>query len=282
VLDALSTLLEIEEVPFGAIESEQLARGYPWLSEDEWIPQLAAVLALQRKAGRERFLVVATTEDVRQLRGVVAAVAAERTLVVCLSAPADLVAERIAEREPDSWPGKGRLIEHARVLAGQIPTIADIDLVISTVGRAAIDVAAEVRKALSEHAIVPGRPSSPRLTARLKLTAAVAAPDGAIGYVVINEGRLPVLLGEAYELDRFVDGGWESVPLPWLFRLWGRRLETGGRLELSARIPDGVQPGRYRLRKRLRVDTDPFPGQDHGAIEAKPIVLSAEFEVTSS
>ncbi len=105
-LDAVSTLLEIEQVPFGAIETEQLARGYPWLSEEEWIPQLAAVVALQRNAGRETFLVLATTEDARQLRGVIAAVAAERTLVVCLSAPAELVAERIAEREPDSWPGK--------------------------------------------------------------------------------------------------------------------------------------------------------------------------------
>lgn len=30
VLAALSTLLEIEGVAFGAIESEQLARGWPW------------------------------------------------------------------------------------------------------------------------------------------------------------------------------------------------------------------------------------------------------------
>jgi hypothetical protein len=36
VFDALSTLLEIEAVRFGAIESEQLARGYPWLATAEW------------------------------------------------------------------------------------------------------------------------------------------------------------------------------------------------------------------------------------------------------
>jgi chloramphenicol 3-O-phosphotransferase len=157
VLDALSTLLEFEEVPFGAVESEQLARGYPWLSEVEWIPQLAAVVGLQRHVGRETFLVVATTEDEHQLRAVIEAVAAERTLVVCLVAPAEVVAGRVAEREPDSWPGKGPLIEHAQVLATEIPMISRIDLVISTDGRTAVDVAAEVRDALRERAILSDR-----------------------------------------------------------------------------------------------------------------------------
>jgi hypothetical protein len=57
VLDALSTLLEIDGVPFGAIESEELARGLPWLATSEWLRQLAAVIGLQRDAGRELSLV---------------------------------------------------------------------------------------------------------------------------------------------------------------------------------------------------------------------------------
>jgi len=60
VLDALSTMLEIDEVPFGAIESEQLARGWPWLPAAQWTRQVAAVVALQREAERDMF-VVATT-----------------------------------------------------------------------------------------------------------------------------------------------------------------------------------------------------------------------------
>jgi hypothetical protein len=52
VLDALCTLLEIEGVEFGAIESEQLARGWPWLTAERWTAQLAAVISLQRDAGR--------------------------------------------------------------------------------------------------------------------------------------------------------------------------------------------------------------------------------------
>ncbi len=68
VLDALSTLLEIDGIRFGAIETEQLARGWPWLTPRECIPQLAAVISAQRHAGRDTFLVVATTEPAAELR----------------------------------------------------------------------------------------------------------------------------------------------------------------------------------------------------------------------
>jgi thymidylate kinase len=155
VLDALSTLLEIEEVPFGAVESEQLARGHPWLAAAEWIPQLAAVVAMQRRAGRDTFLVVATTEDEDQLRAVIEAVDTRPVLVVCLSAPPELAAERVAAREPDVWLGKGPLVDHARILASEIPTIRGIDVVISTVDRAEADVAAEIRQALQDRGILP-------------------------------------------------------------------------------------------------------------------------------
>jgi pimeloyl-ACP methyl ester carboxylesterase/chloramphenicol 3-O-phosphotransferase len=148
VLEALTTLLEVEGVAFGAIESEQLARGSPWLKADQWIPQLASVLALQRQAGRRLFLVAATTETAAELRGVIDALAAHKTLVVCLNASPDTVAARIAEREPDRWPGKHALIEHSRDLALSIPYIDGIDLRIDTDGRAATDVASEIRDAL--------------------------------------------------------------------------------------------------------------------------------------
>ena len=142
VLDALSTLLEIERVRFGAVESEQLARGYTWLLASEWVPQLAAVVALQKEVGRDTFLVVATTEDRDQLLAVVNAMDAQPVLVVCLAASPNIAAERVAAREPDSWPGKAALVDHARTLAQHIPAIPGLDLVISTVDRAAADVAA--------------------------------------------------------------------------------------------------------------------------------------------
>jgi len=163
VLDALSTLLEIEAVRFGAMESEQLARGYPWLAPAEWIPQLAAVVALQRRMGRDTFLVVATTEDEDQLRAVVTAVEAQPVIVVCLTAHPELAAERVAAREPDSWPGKAALVDHARVLAERIPALPGLDLVVSTANRAVTDVAVEIVQALRDRGILPPHATAPAI-----------------------------------------------------------------------------------------------------------------------
>jgi chloramphenicol 3-O-phosphotransferase len=157
VLDALGTLLEIEGLEFGAIESEELARGSPWLTAAQWLPGLAAVVALQRAAGRETFLVAATTETEHELNDVVDAVGAERVVVICLSAPRDVVAERVARREPDSWPGKRSLVEHARHLADEIPAIRGIDAVIPTAGREPAQVAGEIKALLVAGGIVKAR-----------------------------------------------------------------------------------------------------------------------------
>jgi energy-coupling factor transporter ATP-binding protein EcfA2 len=63
LLNMLSTLLEIDGMTFGAVECDELARGWPYPSLLEVLPRLAAVTALQRQAGRALILVVATTED---------------------------------------------------------------------------------------------------------------------------------------------------------------------------------------------------------------------------
>lgn len=149
VLDALSTLLEIDGTAFGALESEHLARGFPWPAASEWLPQLAAVIALQRQAGRDLFLVAATTETPVELHDLIGAIGADRVIVVCLRAPPDVVAQRLTIREPDVWPGKGPLIEHARGLALAIPAIRQIDAVLDTNGRQAAEVAAAVRELLA-------------------------------------------------------------------------------------------------------------------------------------
>jgi chloramphenicol 3-O-phosphotransferase len=147
VLDALSTLLEVDAIAHGAIESEQLARGAPLLGADVWTAQLAAVLAIQCEAGRRLFLIAATTETKAQLAAL-RATGAQRSLTVCLQATAELVAERLDRREPDRWPGKSGLIAHARKLAVSIPTLDGIDVSIDTEGRGPEDVAALVLEEL--------------------------------------------------------------------------------------------------------------------------------------
>jgi cytidylate kinase len=153
VLDALSTLLEIDGIEHGAIESEQLSRGLPLLDAGTLTAQLAAVLEIQREQGRRLFLIAATTETDAELRAVVAAARAHRSLVVCLCAPAEVLAERLERREPDRWPGKPGLIAHARELAAVVPMLPGVELRFGTDGREAEDLARELRDAMRAHGL---------------------------------------------------------------------------------------------------------------------------------
>jgi chloramphenicol 3-O-phosphotransferase len=99
-------------------------------------------------------VVVATTETDVELRQILQAIGAQRSFVACLRAPAEVVAERVERREPDSWPGKARLVEHARDLADAIPALEGVDAVIDTAGREPADVAGELFAALHAAGIV--------------------------------------------------------------------------------------------------------------------------------
>ena len=150
VLEALSTLLEIEGVEHGAIESEELGRGFPATPAGRLGEQLAAALAIQREAGRRLFLIAATAETDDWLAQVVAAAAADRVLVIALKAPAEVLVERLEGREPGRWPGKAGLVAHARELAEVAPALAGIGVAIETSEREAEAVAVEVRGLMIE------------------------------------------------------------------------------------------------------------------------------------
>jgi predicted kinase len=147
VLQALTTLLENACIEHGAIESEQLAWGTPWLSDARVHEQLAVLCRMQRGYGRELFVVAATTETQADLRGLVAAIGAERTLVACLRAPGDVCATRVLAREPERWPGRDALAVHAREVAEVIPRLGGVDVVLDTDGRSAEAVAGELFEA---------------------------------------------------------------------------------------------------------------------------------------
>jgi gluconate kinase len=153
VLQKLANLLEGEAITFGALDSEQLAWGSPWLDNEPWLAQLRAIFEIQRQAGRRRFLVAATTETTAELRALREAIAVDRIIVVLLSASPDVLAARIDEREPDTWVGKQDLIEHARHLASSMEELSGIDLRLSTASRDAQDVAIELRGALRSYGL---------------------------------------------------------------------------------------------------------------------------------
>jgi len=148
VLTALANLLEEEGVGFGAIELEQLTWGDPPLSPDVGATALRQILSLQRNAGRSLFLIAATPESSRELEEIIAAAGADLTVVVCLAATPDIVAARIAAREPDTWTGKQDLIERSRHLAVTVPLLEGIEATLQTAGREALNVARDVRALL--------------------------------------------------------------------------------------------------------------------------------------
>lgn len=140
-VEALSDLLAESGTPHGAIELEQLAWGHPWLPFAAAAAQLRTVLIEQRRLGRTLFLITATPETDDELESLVAANGRGRVWVIALRAPADTVAARVMEREPEHWSGRAALAEHARALASDVPSLARVDVVVDTEGRSPRDTA---------------------------------------------------------------------------------------------------------------------------------------------
>jgi predicted ATPase len=145
VLEALAGLLDNAKVPHAVLESEQFAWGYPWLDEETAYEVLAVAVEALKARGRDLFLIAGTTETDAHIAAITAAIAADETTVVCLTAAPETTARRVFEREPPEWLGRDELVAHSAVLAAQIPALRGIDLRVSTEGREAPDVAAEIR-----------------------------------------------------------------------------------------------------------------------------------------
>ena len=138
VIEALTTLLGNAGIEYGAIETEQLGWGVPWLPPEEEIAMLGLLV---RRQGRARHLVVATTETEAHLQALLDEIGAERTFVACVAAPPEVVRQRVLDREPAAWAGREPLAAHAFELASVIPQLPGVDLVVSTEGRRREDVA---------------------------------------------------------------------------------------------------------------------------------------------
>jgi len=131
VLERTADRLEAEQVTFGALESEQLAWGFPLLAFDRIVEQTAAVLQLQRRGGRRLFLLAVTVEGAAELGSFCSAIPARPLLTVALDARPQTCAARIEAREPESWTGRAELVRRARTIA-QAVTQIDAQLRIDT------------------------------------------------------------------------------------------------------------------------------------------------------
>ncbi len=147
VLTALVDALSDDNVAHAAIEVEGLVWTHPALTDEQWARQVRCACESYREAGHRLLLVVQTLEADADVAELLEVVGADEIFLVRLEAePASLV-ERIIEREPPGWSGLSGLVEHAQGLAGTMPGLARVDLVLSTEGERAEDVAARIRAA---------------------------------------------------------------------------------------------------------------------------------------
>ena len=148
VLTALVDALTDDDVAHAAIELETLAWTHPALSDQAWLRHLESTCALYREAGHRLLLVAETLETDDQVDRLLAALGADRRLLVRLEAPPATLVDRINEREPESWSGLAGLVEHAQELAVSMPALRDVDLVLSIDGERPEAVARRIRAAL--------------------------------------------------------------------------------------------------------------------------------------
>jgi predicted kinase len=147
VPEALSDALVDDDLRHATIETEALTSAHPALDDEAWFVHVRAACALYRKHGFAVLLVAATVESDADLRGLLAAVAAEEHVVVRLEAEPATLAERIAAREPPGWSGLEALIEASARLTPVVAGLAGVALALSTDGQRAGVVAARIRDA---------------------------------------------------------------------------------------------------------------------------------------
>ena len=147
VLTALHDALSDDDVAHAAIEVEMLVWEHPGPSHEERLGRVRAACAMHRDAGHRLLLVAETLETDDDLAALLGAVGADEHAVVRLEARPATLAERIVAREPSGWSGLAQLVEHAQELATTMRALRGVDLVLSTEGERAEDVAERIRAA---------------------------------------------------------------------------------------------------------------------------------------
>lgn len=94
--------------------------------------------------------------------------------------------------------------------------------------------------------------SRPR--ARLVLERKTVVPGGELSYVIVNNGKTPLLFGAGYGFERRTVGVWRPRPTARAFAAWGRQVSpTEISTPMVARVPPDFEPGPYRLTTNLTV-----------------------------
>ena len=150
VLTVLSDLLVADDIRHATVEAEALTSAHPALEDDQWIVPVRAICSVYREFGYELLLVTATIDGQDHLEAVLAAIGADRHAVVRLQADPATLCQRIAEREPDGWPGLDELLAGAHRLAPVIARLNGIALALSTEREPPETIAERIRNAFPD------------------------------------------------------------------------------------------------------------------------------------
>ncbi len=147
VLTALADALSDDDIAHASVEIETLVWTHPAVTDAQWMRHAQATCELHREAGHRLLLVAQTLETDDDVAQLLAALRADEHLLVRMEAQPATLSERIVKREPASWSRLPGLVEHAQELATTMPALGGVDLIISTEGECADDVAARIRAA---------------------------------------------------------------------------------------------------------------------------------------
>ena len=145
-LTALADALAGAEIPFAAIDVDEVAWAYPFPDDADRFGYLGGAWQAHRRAGQELVLVGEVVETPEALRMLLAAVDAEDHLLVRLEAALPTLRGRITSREPADWFG----LDHLLGLAEQSAAFTGLDgtqLVVNTEELRPEEVAERIRAA---------------------------------------------------------------------------------------------------------------------------------------
>lgn len=150
VLTALHNVLADSDLAHAVIEVEAVAWTHPSLADEHALRHLGTLCRAYETAGYPLILVGATVTSTDYLGALLAAVAADESLVVRLEADSSTLRERIVTREPAEWSGLPRLLDAANEIAAVSRSLEEVQLVCSTQDASPLAVAEQIRRARSD------------------------------------------------------------------------------------------------------------------------------------
>jgi hypothetical protein len=142
VLTALVDALSDDDIAHATVEVEMLVWTHPAVTDEQWARHVRSSCELHWEAGHRLLLVAQTLEIDADVAGLLAAVAAHESSSCGWKPSRRAWSSASSSASPPGWSGLSGLVEHVQELAGTMPALGGVDLVLSTEGERAENVAA--------------------------------------------------------------------------------------------------------------------------------------------